>query len=81
MQAPCKTVNRLTNYLSSPGSASDRSVPGADQGIFDWGVQTFVQKDFWTFLMQITSPPHPLPPFAAARYNSLAAYRLLGFYL
>ena len=39
------------------------------------GVQLWFRKDCWTLLRQITSPP-----VAVARYNSLAAYRLLGFY-
>ena len=47
------------------------------------GSKLWYRKDYWTLLRQITSPqhpPHPLPPVAVARYNSLAAYRLPGFY-
>ena len=46
--------------------------------IQEWeGVQLWFRKDCWTFLWQITSPPHPLPPVAVARYNSLLCTLIL----
>ena len=62
---------------------------GADPGIFDGGggVQTLVQKGLLDsseanhFSPTHPIPLQPLPPAAVARYNSLPAYRLLGFYL
>ena len=51
------------------------------------GVQILVQKGLLDsfeanhFSPTHPIPPQPLPPAAVARYNSLPAYRLLGFYL
>ena len=56
---------------------------GGSRNFWLGGSKLWFRKDCWTLLRQITSPPHPphpLPPVAVARYNSMAAYRLLGFY-
>jgi len=45
------------------------------------GCKLWFRKDCWTLLRQIIPPPHPLPPVAVARYDSLAGCRLVEFYL
>ena len=46
------------------------------------GVQTLVQKGLLSFFMAnyFSLPPHPLPPVAVVRHNSLAPYCVLDLY-
>jgi len=62
------------------GSQYKVGIQGRIQELLIGGSKLWFRKDCWTLLRQITSPPHPLPPVAVVRYNSLASYRLLGFY-
>ena len=53
---------------------------GADPGIFDWGGPNFGSERTVGLFEATYFSPTPLPPVAVVRYNSLAAYHLLGFY-
>ena len=58
----------------------DPPFSGADPGIFDWGVQTLVQKGLLIFFVANYFSPHPLLPIMVVRFNSLASYHVLEFY-
>ena len=66
----------------SSGRLDGTKVRGGSRNFWLRGSKLWFKKDCWTLLRQITSPPHPLPTVAVARYNALhlAAYRLLGLY-
>ena len=74
-------IGRYTPHVLNTHDTSTTNHTGSDTGIFDrgggrGGGPNFSSERTVGLLRQITSPPHPLPPVAVARYNSLAAYRL-----
>ena len=61
----CTHEKRHTNYINNRGGSRNFLLGGG-------GSKLWFRKDCWTFLWQITSPPHPFPSVAVARYNSLS---------
>ena len=85
-----KHLNKLAtseSQVAAGGDLTQTLCQGRIQEFLIGGVQTLVQKGLLDsfeanhFSPTHPLPPQPLPPAAVARYNSLPAYRLLGFYL
>ena len=56
------------------GSELSNIFAGGDPGIFHWGggrSKFWFRKDCWTFLWQITFPPHPLPLVSLKKFSQL----------
>ena len=70
----------LEIYLKSAMKMVHVYISEADPRIFDWGNPNFgSERTVGLFWGKLPLPPHPLPPVAVVGYDSLSAYRLLGF--
>ena len=77
------STDRKTNNFDTSHNISNnnRYNRGGSRNFWLGGSKLWFRKDCCTLMRQITfSHLRPLPPVAVVRYNSLAAYRLLGFY-